>query len=212
MDCSGLVSQIEVTEDFIFYPDQDRTSQRASTEVTTTWKAAQTQKDRKPEELQTDSSDTSGLVSQIEVTEDFIYYPDQDPTSQRASTEATTTAQTQKDTKQEELHSIIERNHLLNIISSKAYSCYPGSCCCIVEEGRMECIRPEVYTCCSRHHEVLEDLQQQVVKRNENRRLFQKLQHKQDRFAWVLDYKEVNVIKKHGQPVSLSASLQKVLY
>ncbi len=159
--------------------------------------------------------ESSGLISELAVTEEFIYYPEKSLPPQGPSTEAMMTAeaaQSQRDMKQAELHSIIEKNHVQNIINSQAYSCYPASCCCIVEEGQLECLTPEVYTCCSRHHEVLRDLQRQVAKRNGNRRLFRKLDNKQERFAWDLNYKEVNVIKDGRRSVSLSASLQKIMY
>lgn len=158
---------------------------------------------------------SSGLVSKIEVTEDFLYYPGPTSTSRGslAETEMTVAAaKLERDQKQKEVHSIIEKTHLLNIMNSQAYSCYPGSCCCIEEEGRRDCSRPEVYTCCNRHYEVLQDLQRQVEKRNKNREFFRNLDSRQERLAWHLDYKEVNVMKKFDQPISLCAGLQKIFY
>lgn len=76
----------------------------------------------------------------------------------------------------------------------------------------MECSMPEVYTCCERHYEVLQDLQRQVERRNKNRELFRNLDSRQERFAWYMDYNEVNVMKKFDQPVSLCARFQKISY
>lgn len=158
---------------------------------------------------------SSGLVSEIEVTDEFLYYPDESRPAKGSQAETemmADAAKCERDRKQREVHSTIEKTHLLNIMNSQAHSCYPGSCCCIEEEGRMECSMPEVYTCCERHYEVLQDLQRQVEKRNKNRELFRNLDSRQERFAWYMDYNEVNVMKKFDQPVSLCARFQKISY